>query len=56
MKRLLWLALAAAGCSPHSDAMAQFPPGPYDTVAIAGHSLYVPHGFKINIFAEGGDY
>jgi glucose/arabinose dehydrogenase len=53
MKRLLWLALVAAGCSPHSDAIAQFPPGPYDTVAIAGHSLYVPHGFKINIFAEG---
>ena len=53
MKRFFLLLLAAAGCSPHSDATAQFPPGPYDTVAIAGHSLYVPHGFKINIFAEG---
>ncbi len=53
MKRLLLLALAAGGCSPHTDAVAQFPPGPYDTVAIAGHSLYIPHGFKINIFAEG---
>ncbi len=53
MKRFLLLALTLAGCSPHTDAVAQFPPGPYDTVAIAGHSLYVPHGFKINIFAEG---
>jgi glucose/arabinose dehydrogenase len=53
MKRLLWVALAVAGCSPHVDAIAQFPPSPYDTVAIAGHNLYVPHGFKVNIFAEG---
>jgi glucose/arabinose dehydrogenase len=53
MKRLLWVALAVAGCSPHVDAIAQFPPAPYDTVAIAGHNLYVPHGFKVNIFAEG---
>ena len=53
MKRLLWLALVAGGCGPHTDATAQFPPAPYDTIAIAGHSLYVPHGFTIKIFAAG---
>jgi glucose/arabinose dehydrogenase len=53
MKRLFWLALGAAACGPHGDAVAQFPPAPYDTVTVAGHSLFVPHGFKVNIFAEG---
>src|SRR5258708_33033470 len=53
MKRLLWLALVAGGCGSHTDATAQFPPAPYDTIAIAGHSLYVPHGLTIKIFAEG---
>lgn len=27
--------------------------GPRDTVAVAGHSLYVPPGFSMNVFAEG---
>src|SRR5258708_10916038 len=53
MKRLLWLALVAGGCGPHTDATAQFPPAPYDTIAIAGHALYAPHGFTIKIFAAG---
>ena len=55
MKRLLWLAISAAACGQHGAAAAQFPPAPYDTVAVAGHSLYVPHGFKVTVFAEGLD-
>jgi glucose/arabinose dehydrogenase len=27
--------------------------GPRDTVAVAGHSLFVPPGFSVNVFAEG---
>jgi glucose/arabinose dehydrogenase len=29
------------------------PPGSIDTIPIAGHALYVPHGFTVNLFAEG---
>src|SRR5258708_8880796 len=53
MKRLLWLALVAGGCGPNPEATAWYEPATYDTIAIAGHSLYVPHGFTIKIFAEG---
>src|SRR2546429_4036308 len=28
-------------------------PGGQDTVVIAGHALYVPRGFTVNLFAEG---
>ena len=29
------------------------PPGGQDTIPIAGHALYVPRGFGVNIFADG---
>lgn len=29
------------------------PPGGQDTISVAGHALYVPHGFTVSIFAEG---
>src|SRR5436309_12618575 len=29
------------------------PPGSIDTIPIAGHALYVPHGFTINLFDSG---
>ena len=49
--RYLLLALTAAACAREPAAMRQ--PGPGDSVVIAGHVLYVPTGFKVNLFAEG---
>jgi len=46
------LILGMAGCkAPILDAGST---GPRDTVAIAGHALYVPPGFSVNIFAVAG--
>jgi len=43
--------LGAVGCG--SQLVDDVRPGPYDTVAVAGRTLYVPPGFSVNIFAEG---
>jgi len=45
------LLLGWIGCS--SPGEATLPPGPVDTVSIAGHHLYLPKGFTANLFAEG---
>jgi glucose/arabinose dehydrogenase len=44
---MLW----ALAC--RASAVDTIPMGPHDTVAIAGHTLYVPPGFSMNLFAEG---
>src|SRR5262245_37733247 len=45
------LVLGSIGCS--SPGEATLPPGPVDTVSIAGHHLFLPKGFTANLFAEG---
>jgi glucose/arabinose dehydrogenase len=46
------LVLGAIACA--SPGTAHVPAGPYDSIAIAGHVLYVPPGFSVNIFAQQG--
>src|SRR6185437_14822900 len=61
MTRLLWLASVVLACAvPAGENRPPPPPPPppppvgsLDTVLIAGHALYVPHGFTVNLFAEG---
>lgn len=43
--------LGAIAC--RSQLVDDVPAGPHDTVAVAGHKLYVPPGFSVNLFAEG---
>ena len=38
-----------------AHAIDDGPTRPRDTVAVAGHKLYVPPGFSVNVFAEGQD-
>src|SRR5205809_6504800 len=42
-----------AGEAPPPPPPPPAPPGGQDTVVIAGHALYVPRGFTVNLFAEG---
>src|SRR2546430_14323799 len=42
-----------AGGTPPPPPPPPPPPGGQDTVLIAGHALYVPRGFAVNLFAEG---
>src|SRR5690349_24137323 len=55
MKRFLMLASMVLACRPASvgenPPPPPPPPGSIDTIPIAGHALYVPHGFSINLFA-----
>src|SRR5881398_3237331 len=60
MNRLLVLASAVLACAMPAEDNTRSPPPPpppplggQDTVFIAGHALYVPHGFTVNLFAEG---
>ncbi len=48
-RTLLVLALVAAGC--RSERAAAPAPAGMDSVPIAGHVLYVPSGFHVNIYA-----
>jgi glucose/arabinose dehydrogenase len=58
MNRLLLLASVVLACALPVDDTTRPPPPPpppggQDTILIAGHALYVPHGFTVNLFAEG---
>ena len=59
MNRLLVLASAVLACAmPAEDNTSAPPPPPpslggQDTIRIAGHALYVPRGFTVNLFVEG---
>src|SRR5881392_1603400 len=60
MNRLLVLASAVLACAMPAEDNTRPPPPPpppppgvQDTILIAGHALYVPHGFTVNLFAEG---
>src|SRR2546422_3725908 len=54
MNRLLVLASVVLACrAPAAENPPSSPPGGQDTVLIAGHALYVPRGFTVNLFAEG---
>src|SRR6059058_3890248 len=54
MNRLLVLASVGLACrAPAAENPPSSPPGGQDTVVIAGHALYVPRGFTVNLFAEG---
>jgi glucose/arabinose dehydrogenase len=49
---LVGLVLCPIACS--VPGAAHVPTGPHDSVAIAGHILYVPPGFSVNVFAQQG--
>src|SRR3989454_12135588 len=51
--RHLLIALALLGCRVDPGAQRSTPPAGEDTILIAGHALYVPSGFNVNLFAEG---
>ncbi len=54
MNRLLVLASVGLACrAPAAENPPSSPPGGQDTVVIAGHALYGPRGFTVNLFAEG---
>ena len=60
MNRLLVLASAVLACAmPAEDTTRPPPPPPppslggQDTILIAGHALYVPRGFTVNLVVEG---
>jgi len=53
-RTLLVVALVAAACRVERPAAPLQPPPGMDSVPIAGHVLYVPTGFHINIFANSG--
>jgi glucose/arabinose dehydrogenase len=49
---LAGLVLGPIACSSPGPGAAEVPVGPHDSVAIAGHTLYVPSGFSVNLFAQ----
>jgi glucose/arabinose dehydrogenase len=49
---LMGLVLGLIACNSPGPAVADVPIGPHDSVAIAGHMLYVPQGFSVNVFAQ----
>src|SRR5213593_852787 len=59
MNRLALFATIVLAC--RAQPVAENPPPPppppapggVDTIPIAGHALYVPHGFSVNLFAQG---
>src|SRR5438067_6610436 len=54
MNRLLVLASVGLACrAPAAENPPSSPPGGQDTILIAGHALYVPRGFTVNLFVEG---
>src|SRR2546426_7171805 len=59
MNRLLVLASAVLACAMPAEDNTRPPPPPpppslggQDTILIAGHALYVPRGFTVNLFVE----
>src|SRR5437016_13726723 len=59
MTRLLLLACFVLACqqrsavqNPPPPPSPPPPPGGVDTIPIAGHALYVPAGFTVNLFAQ----
>src|SRR5438552_18010540 len=55
MTRLLLLACFVLACQQRSAVQNPPPPPPpggVDTIPIAGHALYVPAGFTVNLFAQ----
>lgn len=53
MIRLAVFGLLAFGCEPRLALTGHDGGGTGDSIAIAGHVLYVPHGFSVSVFAEG---
>lgn len=53
MHRLIWVASVVLACAVPASENPPPPPAGQDTIAIAGHALYVPNGFTVNLFAEG---
>jgi len=51
---LVGLVLGPIACTSPGSGTAEVPTGPHDSVTIAGHVLYVPPGFSVNIFAQQG--
>ncbi len=51
MKRLACALLVAIACSPRPSVSAQTPPDGMVAQQVAGHTLFVRPGFKINVFA-----
>ena len=49
---LVGLVLGSIACSAPGSGAAEVPIGPHDSVAIAGHMLYVPPGYSVNLFAQ----
>src|ERR1700686_4092347 len=49
---LMGLVLGPMACSSPGPGAAEVWVGPHDSVAIAGHVLYVPAGFSVNLFAQ----
>lgn len=47
------LVLGSVACATPVPGASDVLPGPHDSVAIAGHMLYVPTGFSVNVFAPG---
>ena len=52
MHRLSLAALVLIACAPADRGTAQAPPG-LVKVTVAGHDLFVPQGFTVNVYAEG---
>src|SRR2546422_8982794 len=59
MNRLLVLASGVLACAMPAEDNTRPPPPPppslggQDTILIAGHALYVPRGFTVNLLVEG---
>lgn len=51
--RVAALVLAVAAAVPHSRLAAQAAPPGRVKVTVAGHDLFVPAGFTVNVYAEG---
>jgi glucose/arabinose dehydrogenase len=50
---LMGMVLGPIACSSPGPGAAEVSVGPHDSVAIAGHMLYIPSGFSVNLFAHG---
>jgi glucose/arabinose dehydrogenase len=50
---LVGFVLGPLACSAAVPGASEVPVGLHDSVAVAGHMLYVPPGFTVNVFAQG---
>jgi glucose/arabinose dehydrogenase len=54
MNRVFLLTAVVLACAaPAGENQPPPPPGGQDTISIAGHALFVPHGFTVNVFVAG---